>query len=138
MKVHHQKGAVAVEFALILPVLVLMFFGIVEFSLLLFNKQVITNASREGARAGIVAGGSPRVSDESGYATINNVVSNYCTNNLITFGTDSGPQTTVISSGSSFGDNLTVTVTYQYGFLVLSNFGFDPVTLTARTVMKLE
>lgn len=138
MKGQHQKGAAAVEFALILPVLVLMLFGIVEFSLLLFNKQVITNASREGARAGIVAGGSPRVSDEPGHVTISNVVNNYCTNSLITFGTDSGPQTTVISSGSSFGDNLTVTVTYQYDFLVLSNFGFGPVTLTARTVMKLE
>ena len=52
----HQKGAVAVEFALILPVLVLLLFGIVEFSLLMYNKQILTNASREGARYGIVGG----------------------------------------------------------------------------------
>ena len=55
-----QKGASAVEFALVLPLLMLITFGIIEFGMLMYNKQVITNASREGARAGIVAS-SPRV-----------------------------------------------------------------------------
>ena len=49
-----QKGASAVEFALILPLLMLILFGIIEFSLLMYNKAMITNASREGARRGIV------------------------------------------------------------------------------------
>jgi Flp pilus assembly protein TadG len=60
MRLKSQKGVAAVEFALVLPLLVLLIFGIIEFSLLMFNKQVITNASREGARAGIVAG-TPRL-----------------------------------------------------------------------------
>ena len=51
-----QKGAAAVEFALILPILVLLLAGIVEFSILLYNQQIITNASREGARAAIDPG----------------------------------------------------------------------------------
>ena len=55
-----QKGASLVEFALVLPLLMLILWGIIEFGLLLYNKQVITNASREGARAGIVAA-NPRV-----------------------------------------------------------------------------
>jgi Flp pilus assembly protein TadG len=45
-----DRGAAAVEFALILPLLLLLVFGIVEFGLLL-NKQVsVSNAAREGAR----------------------------------------------------------------------------------------
>jgi hypothetical protein len=38
----------------------------------------------------------------------------------------------------NFGDDLTVTVTYPYTFLVLNNLGFAPINLTARTVMKYE
>ena len=51
-----NNGASAVEFAVVLPLLVLPF-GIIEFSLALYDKAMITNASREGARAGI---GLPR------------------------------------------------------------------------------
>ena len=40
-----QKGVAAVEFAIILPVLMIIIFGIIEFGLLLYDKQVITNAS---------------------------------------------------------------------------------------------
>lgn len=43
-----------VEFALVLPVLLLMGFGAIEFSRALTVQQVLTNAAREGARAGIV------------------------------------------------------------------------------------
>ena len=49
-----QKGALAVEFALVLPVLLLLILAIIELSFFLFNRAVITNAAREGARAGIV------------------------------------------------------------------------------------
>ncbi len=54
MKIRSDHGASAVEFALVLPVLMLLTFGIIEFGVLLFDKAVITNASREGARMGIV------------------------------------------------------------------------------------
>ena len=50
----NQSGAAAIEFALILPVMLLFIFGIIEFSLFMFNKQVLTNACREGARVGVV------------------------------------------------------------------------------------
>ena len=49
-----QKGVAALEFAIILPVLLLLTCGIIEFSVALYDKAMITNASREGARAGIV------------------------------------------------------------------------------------
>ncbi|MEJ2660726.1 MAG: pilus assembly protein, partial [Desulfobacteraceae bacterium] len=45
-----QRGAAAVEFAIIFPMLILLLFAMIEFGLYLFNRQVITNACREGAR----------------------------------------------------------------------------------------
>ena len=133
MMIKDQKGASAVEFAILLPVLILILFGTVEFGLLLYNQQVITNASREGARAGIVAQ-TPRVSEEE----IETVVLNYCGTNLVTFGASGGPSVGVSRNGNMFGDDLTVTVTFDYTFLVLSSLGFDPRQLVGQTVMKLE
>ena len=69
------------EFALVLPLLMLILWGMIEFGLLLYNKQVITNASREGARAGIVAQ-TPRVTNGEIVAVVNS----YCATYLVTFG----------------------------------------------------
>lgn len=136
-----ETGAVAVEFALILPLLLVLLFGIVEFGLLLYNQQVITNASREGARFGIVMSDPKRTETQ-----ITTEVDKYCQNNLVTFSTTPGVVTTDCdwSTGSGFQD-LTVTVEYPYSFLVLSDFhvgsfnlGFGPIQMQARTVMKME
>ena len=45
-----DRGAVAVEFALVLPVLVLLLFGIIEFGRGYNAKIELTGAVREGAR----------------------------------------------------------------------------------------
>ncbi|WP_422444893.1 TadE family protein [Thermoanaerobacterium sp. DL9XJH110] len=49
-----QKGQAMVELALILPVIVLILFGILEFGRIFYSYIVITYAAREGARAGAV------------------------------------------------------------------------------------
>jgi Flp pilus assembly protein TadG len=46
----NQRGAALVEMALILPVLSIMFLGIVQFGLVLRQHQIVQNAAREGAR----------------------------------------------------------------------------------------
>lgn len=132
-----ERGTAIVEFALVLPLLIVLLFGIIEFSLALYDKAVVTNASREGARRGIVAQ-APRVT----ISEIETIVNHYCQDYLITFGVINNPVTTVdYSSGQNFSDPLTVTVTYNYGFLVLPNFIttlINPFSLSARTVMKYE
>jgi len=140
LNIRGQRGAAAVEFAILLPVLVLLLFGTIEFGLLLFNKQVITNASREGARAGIVSK-TPRLPFSTGDPTkdsITKIVGDYCLGNLVTFGAPNVPIVTCSSTGQEFGDDLTVTVSYNYGFLVLGNLGFGDIALQARTVMKYD
>jgi len=49
-----ERGASAVEFAIILPVLIMLVFGIVQFGVA-FNKYIsLTHAAREGARLAAV------------------------------------------------------------------------------------
>ena len=49
-----EHGVVAAEFALLLPVLLSILFGTIEFGMIMYGREVVTNASREGARAGII------------------------------------------------------------------------------------
>jgi len=131
-----QEGVAAIEFAILLPLLVVLVFGIIEFSILLYDKAVITNASREGARAGIVFHPSG-VSD----GEIVFVVNNYCGAHLISFDPSSVITTTIFRTDEAFGRALTVTVAYQYHFLVLPNFIatlVGGVNLVAETVMRME
>lgn len=47
---HGERGAAAVEFAIVLPLLILVLFGIVEFSLAHNRQQALHAAAREGGR----------------------------------------------------------------------------------------
>jgi hypothetical protein len=51
-----RRGAVLVEFALALPLLMLIIVGILDFGLLFQRQQVVTNAAREGARMAVLHG----------------------------------------------------------------------------------
>ena len=51
-----ERGAEVIEFAIILPVLLLITFGIVDFGFLFQRYIVLTNASMEGARIASLPG----------------------------------------------------------------------------------
>ncbi len=78
-----------------------------------------------------------RVSD----AQIQGIVDNYCALYLISFSSGATPATAVTRTGSTFGSELSVTVTYTYNFLALPQFVtglVGPMNLTAKTVMRME
>ena len=152
-----QKGAVLVEFALVLPLLLLILFGIIEFSLLLYDKAVITNASREAARSGIVytmlrpdSGDASTYTDRvnANTAEIIQTATDYCQDYLITFaGGDVSPTINLQSSPcETADDDLIVKVSYNYNFLIFPNTlagffggsGDNGILLTAQTVMRCE
>lgn len=140
-----EQGVTAVEFALIAPFLFMLIFGVIEFGIVLYDKAMITNASREGARAGVVF-----VDNDLGGGTnyrlptsdIISVVNNYLQSHLISLGDSSAaPAVTVTERAEPFGDALVVRVDYQYDFLVLPNFATSLVgelNLAGETIMKKE
>jgi hypothetical protein len=134
-----HRGSAAVEFAIILPILIVLLFGIVEFGLMLYDKAVITNASREGARYGILfrnPGHEVTCSDITG------VITAYTADRLVTFGSDASVNTDYPSGCSpTSGSDLTVRVSYHYGYLVLPGFVGSlagPVNLVGQTTMVKE
>jgi Flp pilus assembly protein TadG len=140
--IKNQKGAAIVEFAIILPLMVLLVMGICEFGLLWYNSQIIINSSREGARAGIVLG-----QDFSDNATIRSIVKNYANPRLVDFSgtsiTDGDiiltPSNQTTRENAAFGTDFIVEVTYNYSFLVPSLFHLGLTKpIVGRTLMKME
>lgn len=133
-----SRGVAAVEFAIVLPLLLLLIFGIIEFSLVLYDQAIITNASREAARAGVVVRKAKATE-----AQIKTVATNYCQNYLISFGTTPTPAITVSeTTNPDFSTpQLSVTVSYTYSGLMLGPFLSaitGPLTLSATSVMIEE
>lgn len=50
-----QRGAAAIEFALVVPILLALFFGILDYGMYFFNGMSTRQGGREGARLGVVA-----------------------------------------------------------------------------------
>jgi hypothetical protein len=51
-----DKGAELIEFALVLPLLLLVLFGILDFGIMFQRYETVTNAAREGARIAVLPG----------------------------------------------------------------------------------
>ena len=132
-----QRGAAVVEFALILPILLGLLVGGIDASLALYDKAVITNASREGARAGIMAR-NPQLSD----AQIRQVVNQYAQSALVSLGANPAQPTVLIQKGSLGGDpTLQVTVSYTFEGIGLGSLFQSlgrPWVLQASTEMVYE
>jgi len=121
MRVHSgERGAAAVEFALVLPILIILIFFIVEFGRL-YNIQIsITGAAREGARS----------------MAINNVVGNAKTATVAA--APSVPLTTgdVTISPTNCVAGSTVTVTVKHTVDLISGYlPYSSMVLTGKGVM---
>jgi Flp pilus assembly protein TadG len=135
MELRDRRGSELVEFALIMPLLVFIVFGVVDFGLVMFDKAVITNAAREAARAGIVFAPTRPTETE-----IRSVAQAYCLTNLVTFGAPVSPTVTVNGAGGGTGGQLEVIISYPYTWAVIPGFTTlgSSVTLTSRSVMRIE
>jgi Flp pilus assembly protein TadG len=118
-----EKGQSLVEFALTLPVLILLLFGIVDFGRIFHAYLTIDHAGREAARAASIGKDA---------ATITSIAVNQ--------GSSIGLKTkhVNVSTGSS-GTNATITIHYPITFLTpMIGKIVGPLTLNDTTVMRVE
>ena len=128
---NNRRGAAAVEFAIIAPVFFLLVFGMIEFGRMIMVQQIITNASREGARIAVLDG-----------ATTNGVttqVTNYLDGASI-----SGASVTVTPdppTDAQWGEPVTVDVSIPFSnvsWLPAPMFVGSDTELSASTSMRRE
>jgi len=144
------RGSVMVEFAIASLVFCLIIAGIIDLGHAYYMKQVVTNASREGARYGVVYrtdNAGKRLAPSSASPTIINYVLNtYLSQTFLP--ADANPAVTLAGAAATAangvdikGQDLEVTVTATKTWFVLDNFIPSlggSVTLTASTVMQCE
>ncbi len=127
-----NRGTVAVEFALFMPVLLVLLFGIVELGQAWYHKQMLVSATREGARLGSLLNDSTNGSQQ---------VINEVTSFLTQSGFPGQVQVSVSGANGSAGSTVTVQATSNYSLAVLGNLvpsSLSTVTLKAVTVMRHE
>jgi len=131
-----DAGQSLVEFALVMPIVLLMLVGIIEFGRAWNVQQVMTDAAREGARHGVLA--NPAITQQSVIGTINTALARAAIDTNTT-------QITLTGFGSGTGNLLTVDVQYPYQFrflgvlINLANLGQNGyVVLKTQFVMRNE
>jgi Flp pilus assembly protein TadG len=134
MRKLNERGAAATEFALLLPVFLMILFGIIEFGMIMYGREVVTNAAREGARAGIVQGPPKRTAGQ-----ITTIANSYLAGTGI-----NQADVTFAAAGAGLVSpaTLTVTATYTYRFLIpyIPNVLPipNPLVITTQAVMRHE
>lgn len=123
MKSDH--GAAIVEFALVVPILIMLVFGIAEFGRAWFTQSNLAAAAREGARAAALGG--------DGEAAAEKVLAATHTAGTVQQSIASCPPVSTVPVGGT-PSNVTVTVTHTWKSATgLFNF---PITLTGKGVMR--
>lgn len=131
---HDDHGTAAVEFALVLPLFLLVALGTIEMGILIHRYAVIAAASREGARAGVVAAGPVAPSSSA----IDRTVRLFLRQAGIA---DHAVNIRISGAGSPPGSDLLVQVEYPHRFVALTYLipGVPrQLVLRSRTIMRHE
>ena len=128
-KAMHISGQGLVEFALVVPIFLILLFGMVEFGRAWMTKNIITGAAREAVRR---------------YAVIpydNNMAQIWADNILLSAGLDLSRRTIRIYSDPVDNNIMITDVTYNFPVII---FGFIPglptnsILLSTSTTMRRE
>lgn len=95
-----DRGAALVEFALVLPLLILLVFGVIEFGRGYHTKTTLTHAAREGVRVAALDSGDP-------VSTVRNAAPVLDAESIVV---------EIAPSPCTPGQPVTVTVTYDHTF----------------------
>jgi Flp pilus assembly pilin Flp len=115
----HEKGASAVEFALVAPLLFLLIFGIIQFGIAFGSQLAITHAAREGARLAAVGAFNETSVRARAYPVVPNSVS------------------ILYPNGNTHGQPVQVRVDYDMT-INIPFFGQRQLPLSSLAQMRLE
>ena len=127
-----RRGNAVIEAVLVIPILLLLAFGTVEFGHFFFVKHNLQGAAREGARAAIISGAT------------NSDVAGAVAASMSAAGLDGSGYTITTDpadvSAAATGTNITVSVECTWGSVGIRPMGMISATKLARgaTVMRKE
>lgn len=137
-----RRGAVIVEAAVVLPILLILVLGIIEFGRGMMVVQLLTNGAREGARRGILDGSSNTIVKDHVKTTLSNSIG--CNPTDVTVAVTLTPDPANSTTGNEVADaepgdlvNIEVSVEYDKVGYIMGGF-LSGKTLKARNTMRHE
>lgn len=136
-----ERGSVLIEFALVLPLLLVLTFLVIDYARAFHYKNMLSAAARQGARTFAVTplDGNGNADTTSVYGAVRNVFNpTDATSGKLTSIVATGP------TGSAPNQTVTVTVTADFNFLfpgLMRLMGAtlnNPVPLTGSCTMRYE
>lgn len=131
-----RKGQGLVEFALIVPLFLILLLAMVEFGRAWMTKNILTGAAREAVRVAAV---------QVNFATADNVAKARATGVLNSAGIAVPPAQVLVEQYESPEPGLKVTVNYPFPLIVGGNFGLgrffgggSTILLSSETSMRKE
>ena len=126
-----EQGQAIVEMALVLPILIMLIFGIVEFGRILNTNMIVTDLSREGARKGAVGGTDGEI--------VTTVLSNAIAADLEQDDVSVNIIPAAVSKRTR-GTSVEVQVSYPVDIIapVIGTITGDPYIVTSQTTMRVE
>jgi len=136
-----ERAQSLVEFGMILPVLLIMAFGVIDFGMGLHSWITLTNATREGARLAAVHAASSGDTDCNPLPAVGTIERRICdtganlnADNMTITVTNADP------AGTESGEPVTVTVNYEYDLVTpfAALMQIPSLTMSSTVEMRLE
>ena len=135
------RGQALVEFALVIPVFLMVLCGILDFGFMLYSRMTVINASREGARISVTAANRTTIPSLASGTVLNNAAglntANLSTSTSCIAIKTPGSCNWSTATSSQTGDAVAVTVTYTYQTFFPLFFGSTfPMSSTVQMVLE--
>lgn len=130
-KLSGERGVSAVEFGLLLPLLLVILLGVIDYGWVFFVRLNMTNAAREGARVGVTRDDGVTAQTDATTAA----------NNYLAAAGITGGDVVVTSTNPETEPNESVVVTVTYNNFpnhALVNFVPVPASMTVSAQMRWE
>ncbi len=135
-----ERGSALIEAAIVLPIIVMLVFGVVDFGFMINRSTLISNAAREGAREGTFGGDAAAIE-----ARVREAASTLDQADLtvtVTCTKEDGSACPGVSYDAEWeaGGSVIVTVAYTYNFItpIVGSLGIGSTQLTSDITMRIE
>jgi len=141
-----ELGQSLVEFSMVLPIFLVLIFGLVDFGRAFYAWLIVTEAAREGARAAAVQGDASTVNSK--------IYASFCSGTgspppSSSCGIDDSSSVFQITTGNlqgTRGQETTVDITYTFSFVtpiggllqLIGGSNLSAPAITAHSAMRLE
>lgn len=128
----NENGGTAVEFALILPALMVVTIGLIDIGRMMWYRTTLEHIAREGTRYAAVRGASNPFP-----ASLNSVIT-YVQGRTVGISNEDLTINVAWAPNNASGSTVTISVAYDFSFLITGFLPLGPIRLASDSTMVIS